>query len=284
MSGINFDFTTGALPGGITFTRPSIATYFDSGGILRTASANAARFNYIGGVACLLIEPAATNLLFQSNNFAAGPWFSSNGSVATAAQFVSPDGTNNGWAVTSGSGFGAMAQDITFAAVQYTMSVWAKRIVGSAPTVFRTAAVNGGDIPTPVVIARLSSTLTPAAGLSDAFIFVDLPSANTNGWFGAQLETGPVPTSYIPTTTGAATRAADSAVFTIPAGVSQLTYTFDDNSTQVVAVSAGAYTIPVTLTRRNIKGIVGVQVAQQIGVVAPGGCGGSGSVQRGFAG
>jgi hypothetical protein len=64
-------------------------------------------------------------------------------------------------------------------------------------------------------------------------------------------------TSYIPTTTVAVTRAPDSAVFTIPSGVAQLTYTFDDNSTQSVTVSAGSYTIPVTLNRANIKSIVG---------------------------
>ena len=64
-------------------------------------------------------------------------------------------------------------------------------------------------------------------------------------------------TSYIPTTTATVTRAADSAVFTIPSGIGHLTYTFDDASTQLVTVSAGSYTIPTTLNRPNIKSIVG---------------------------
>jgi hypothetical protein len=65
-------------------------------------------------------------------------------------------------------------------------------------------------------------------------------------------------TSYIPTTTAAVTRQADNAVFTIPSGIASLTYTFDDGSTQTVPVSAGSYTIPVTLARPNIRSIAGV--------------------------
>ena len=77
------------------------------------------------------------------------------------------------------------------------------------------------------------------------------------GVYGAQLETGSNVTSYIPTTTAAVTRAADSAVLTIPAGIGHLTFTFDDNTTQLVTVSAGSYTVPTNLNRPNIKRIVG---------------------------
>ena len=66
---VNFDFTSGLLPPEITFTRSSTGTYFNNAGVLITASANAARFNYVSGVACLLVEPAATNILPNSNAF-----------------------------------------------------------------------------------------------------------------------------------------------------------------------------------------------------------------------
>lgn len=254
---LNFDFTTGTLPGAITFTRPSIGTYTNNAGTLITAGNDVARFNYVGGVACLLIEPAAANLATQSNNLSAGVWVPLNSAVATAAQFVSPDGTNNGWSVTSGSGFGALQQNFTFANVPYTISAWAKRIVGTAPINFRLGSANGGDLTTSSSLTRLLSTLTPPAGLAVIAIFIDAAAGNTDGLYGVQLETGSAATSYIPTTTTAVTRAADSAVFTIPAGIGHLTYTFDDNSTQLVAVSAGSYTVPTSLNRRNIKSIVG---------------------------
>lgn len=254
---LSFDFTTGTLPGAITFARSTTGTYFTSGGILTVAAINAPRFNFVGGVACLLIEPAATNLLLESNNFAAGNWFLFNGAVGTPAQFVSPDGTNDGWSVTSGSGFGGMQQVVTFLNVQYAVSLWVKRITGTAPLSMALNAANSGDLTTSATLTRFTSVLTPAAGSSNASFFVDSGAGNTNGHFGAQLEAGSKATSYIPTTTATVLRAADSATFTIPAGIGHLTYTFDDNSTQLVTVAPGSYTIPANLNRPNIKTIVG---------------------------
>jgi hypothetical protein len=80
--------------------------------------------------------------------------------------------------------------------------------------------------------------------------------------FGLQVEIAASgervePTSYIPTTSSATTRAADQLSFTIPAGVTTLRYTFDDDSTQDVAVSTGAYTVPTNLNRAWIKTIIG---------------------------
>jgi len=255
---VNFDFTTGALPAAITFTRPSIGTYFNNAGLLITAGNDAARFNYVGGVACLLIEPAATNILLQSNSFTNAAWHAVNSSVITAGAFVSPDGANDGTTVTSGSGFGGVAQSgVAFSNIPYTVSCWVKRVVGAAPVSMKLNDVQTGDFATTTTLTRYAGALTPSAGTNTAYIFTDTASGATNGIFGAQVETGPVATSYIPTTTAAVTRAADSAVFAIPAGIGHLTYTFDDNSTQLAAVSPGSYTAPTNLNRPNIKSIVG---------------------------
>jgi hypothetical protein len=79
-------------------------------------------------------------------------------------------------------------------------------------------------------------------------------ASNSDGYvWGAQLEQASTATSSIPTTTASVTRATDALSFTLPNGVSKLRYFFDDNSTQDVTVSAGAYTIPTNLSRTRIK-------------------------------
>jgi hypothetical protein len=254
---LNFDFTTGALPGAIAFTRPSIGTYINNAGTLITAGNNVARMNYVGGVSNLLIEPAATNLLLQSNAFSTAPWGPGVNSVATPAQFVSPDGSNNGWTITSGSGgFDGYYQLLTFANATYTASAWVKQ-AASVPVDFQIKAIDS-SVPTSPALQRLSATTAVTAGSSALDIIVLTATASVvMGVYGAQLETGSNVTSYIPTTTAAVTRAADSAVLTIPAGIGHLTFTFDDNTTQLVTVSAGSYTVPTNLNRPNIKRIVG---------------------------
>jgi hypothetical protein len=73
-----------------------------------------------------------------------------------------------------------------------------------------------------------------------------------------QLELGSVASSPIPlASTSDVTRNADQVDFTIPVGITSLRYTFDDDSTQDVGVSAGAYTVPTNLNRRIIETIVG---------------------------
>ena len=140
------------------------------------------------------------------------------------------------------------------------MTLFAKVIDAGANLIFTVNIANTTALVPAIsaTLARLTGTVTPAAGFANTTITLSGPARRTDGIYGVQLETGLVATSYIPNTgTGVATRAADAATFTVPAGVGHLLYTFDDNSTQLVTVSAGSYTIPTTLNRSNIKSIVG---------------------------
>jgi hypothetical protein len=253
-AGVNFDFTTGILPAGITFTRASVGTYLNNGGFLVTAANDVARFNVVNGVRCLLIEPAATNLFTQSNAFDQAPWLLTNSATATPNQFVSPDSTNDGWLITPGTGNGGCSYPITFLNIPYTISIWAKLITVANPVNFLVTGTDSGPLAITATTTRLSFTVTTPSGPSTAIFYVN-GTTGGNGFFGAQLEAGSVATSYISTAAATATRAPDSATFTIPLGITQLIYTFDDNTTQTVPVGPGSYTIPTNLNRPNIKTI-----------------------------
>lgn len=63
----------------VTFTRASSGTYFDSAGVMQTATTDVPRFNYeYNGSAWvakgLLIEPAATNRLLRAREFDSASW------------------------------------------------------------------------------------------------------------------------------------------------------------------------------------------------------------------
>jgi Putative peptidoglycan binding domain len=84
--------------------------------------------------------------------------------------------------------------------------------------------------------------------------------------FGYQFEQGQSsgyfsthPTSYIPTTSSSATRGGDQLRIALPSGVTSVTVTYDDGSTQVFSGLSGSWLVPTTqLNRPQIKSIVGI--------------------------
>jgi hypothetical protein len=259
---LNLDFTLGTLDDRITFTRASTATYFDKDGVLQSAAADEARFDYDPSTLAprgLLIEEQRANLLLQSEDFST-TWAATGSTVSTNAT-TAPSGAatadkliaNSAITVSSSSVSAFVRQDITKAAsaTTYTFSVFAKagefdairifardnatsanNAVVSAlltnGTVLTAAAASGTFTNASVAITnvgngwyRVALTFTSSTETAIRFIYAVNDSSTTTGdaskgifiW-GAQLEAGAFPTSYIPTTTTALTRNADAASMT----------------------------------------------------------------------
>ena len=234
----------------ITFTRASNATFFDASGTLQTASNNVARFDHDPADGNksrgLLIEEARTNSIVQSEDLST-TWTAS-GITVTTNQTTAPDGTSNADLIetTLTNVAHNIATSITWAAVTYTFSVFAKykdhqwitlrsgvggsvffatfdllnSAIGTATAGVTHSITNVGNGWYRLI---MTSTITATGSAGALIILNDADDLNNTAYtgtgtgaylWGAQLEAGAFPTSYIPTTTAAATRSADSAVVT----------------------------------------------------------------------
>jgi hypothetical protein len=240
-----------AVGGGslVTFTRASSATYTDSAGVLRSAATNEPRFDHnptTGESLGLLVEEARTNLLLQSENF--GTTWSANGLLAfgsgsTLNALTAPDGQTTADLITentSNSQHNVNQTSTTTGAKRF--SVFAKQGPGArlvrlidynatdgaqGETYFNlsTGAVVSGPgtiqaLPNGWYRCSIQSTTTVTstyfisiATSALAFTYTGDGASGIYVW-GAQLEAGAFPTSYIPTTSATVTRAADVASIT----------------------------------------------------------------------
>ena len=238
------DAVTGASL--VTFTRASSGTFVDSAGVLQTAAIDVPRFDHnptTGESLGLLVEEQRTNLLVQSENFGT-TWATSGllafGSGSTLNALAAPDGQTTADLITentSNSQHNVNQTSTTTGAKRF--SVFAKQGPGArllrlidfnatdgaqAETYFNlsTGAVVSGPgaiqaLPNGWYRCSIQSTTTVTstyyitlASNSSTFSYTGDGTSGIYLW-GAQLEAGAFPTSYIPTTTAAATRSADVA-------------------------------------------------------------------------
>jgi len=220
------------LPPGFSLTRSGTnATYFDSAGLLQTAGANVARGTYrYNGSAWVfdgtMIEQAATNICLRSEAFDNGVWATEGGYfnpvVVTPNTTVAPDGNTTADTLTSSTVPAGCIQIIAAAAnTTYTFSVWVKTGTLAASNIFlivdttlagvHVATIGFSNLTTATAAwQRFSITVTtPAAGFDSLAVGLDFSGAGTTFVWGAQLEVGSAPTSYIATGAASATRAAD---------------------------------------------------------------------------
>ena len=229
--------TSGA--GDFTVTRNTAARRFDSAGLVASVASGIPRLDYytsggVTGCPALLVEPAATNVLSYSEEFDNAAWGKSAMTVSTGttALFTAPDGTTNADKIIATSG--NVAHNINrsgIASAAYTFSVFAKAGEESVISLWLRGAsvraefnlVSGTVSNITTTSARIENygngwyrcTVYDSTAGTTAHVYGRGGAAyagnGSDGFYlwGAQLETGSVATSYIPTTTGTGSRSAD---------------------------------------------------------------------------
>jgi hypothetical protein len=268
------EIETVSLTDKLTFTGGNQGTFVGSDGFIQPATTNVPRFDHdplsrqsLG----LLSEGSKENLLLRSEEFDNASWVKPSATISPNTT-TAPDGTSSAdlIVVNNAASLGGIQQAVTKAAapITYTFSIFAKvkehqfvRLLirdtvaagsrGDLTFNLATGATSGSFVgggftnlassqkPYSNGWIRLSLTVTTASETSiRPEAYSSTTGDGTSGLFlwGAQLEAASSASTYIPTTSAAVTRTADSAVID-GTGVITGTYTLVEKPAGCAVVS-----------------------------------------------
>jgi len=272
------DINNNYKPLPFSFSRASIGTRVNKDGLIETMGQDIARIDYTDSAdGVLLLEPASTNLLTESNYFS----FVNQGSISYN-NAISPTGENNAFKLTANGIDPFIQQDVTNTNTTFTLSVYAKGVgntIGKECNFFLIGdnyvqVQQSSNFILTDQWKRFEATLTLVSTPSSFVKFrFDVPSVAEIGdetlIFGAQLEALSYPTSYIPTSGSTVTRAAEtcnnsgnSEVFNDSEGVlfADISALANDGTSRRLAISDGTANNRIEILYGSISDRIDFQV------------------------
>ena len=202
--------------GDFTFDRNNAGTRVNKDGLIEQVSTDVPRLDYSdGSCPSLLLEPASVNLALYSQDFSQSDW--SVFDVSKSANSVlSPDGTLNGARITALSGTNKAFQQLVTVSADpsndrvFTGSIYIKSSSVTSCFLRVGSATSNNAITITSEWQRFEAQYTLAATFTAVRLGIVLNNEGdeVDVAFG-QVEEKPYATSYIPTTSGTASRGAD---------------------------------------------------------------------------